>query len=157
MGLFKKRAADTQELEQLKAEIASMASRLDAADASKQQLDQRVAGLSSRLDTPLSPPPEPPPPRVDPADLDLIRARIERLSQQLDEVDARITAISTELANQLSELSGDLDALGTREPPTEQVVDELRDAQERLANEQARYQIAFRQDLAALADRLKRA
>ena len=34
---------------------------------------------------------------------------------------------------------------------------EMRDAQVKLANEQARYQIAFRQDIADLAERLKRA
>ena len=37
------------------------------------------------------------------------------------------------------------------------VVTEMRDAQVKLANEQARYQIAFREDLADLAERLRRA
>lgn len=156
MGLFKKRATDARELEQLRSEIASMASRLDESDAAKHQMDSRIDGLTTRFATPLKPPSEPPPPRFDPADLDLLRARIERLSQRLDEVDQRITSIGTELANQISELSGDLEGLGAQEPPTERIVDELRDAQERLANEQARYQIAFRQDLAEIADRLKR-
>ena len=156
MGLFKRRAADAQEMEQLRAEIASMAGRLEAADAAKVQLTQRVDGLATRLETPLAPPQEPPPTRVEPADLDIVRARIDRIMQRIDEVDQRITAISTELANQVSELSGEVEGLGGREPPTERIVDELRDAQERLANEQARYQIAFRQDLADLADRLKR-
>jgi hypothetical protein len=36
------------------------------------------------------------------------------------------------------------------------VIDELRDGQVRLANEQARYQIAFREDLARLAEQLRR-
>ena len=66
------------------------------------------------------------------------------------------TSTSTELANQISELSGDVDALGGDTPPSDEVVEELRDAQIRLASEQARYQIAFRQDLADLADRLRR-
>ena len=74
----------------------------------------------------------------------------------MDRVDARITSISTELAHQLTELSGEVDGLGANDPPTERVVDELRDAQTRLANEQARYQIQFRQDLAELAERLRR-
>ena len=52
---------------------------------------------------------------------------------------------------------GDIEAMGDRTPPSDDVVDELRDAQTRLAGEQARYQIAFRQDLAELADRLRRA
>jgi tetrahydromethanopterin S-methyltransferase subunit G len=194
MGLFKKRA-DPAEVERLRAEIEAMSARLAAADAAKLQLDQldgKVAGLVTRLDTPIGPPPtEPPPapaPAVDPREIDKINAKIERITTRLDEappvpevppgldpaemaevhsmierlsgrleeLDGRISSISTELANQITELSGDIDALGTREPPTEQVVDELRDAQTRLANEQARYQIAFRQDLADLADRLRR-
>jgi hypothetical protein len=54
-------------------------------------------------------------------------------------------------------LSGDIETMGGQTPPTDVIVDELRDAQTRLAGEQARYQIAFRQDLAELADRLRRA
>lgn len=177
MGLFKKRSADTEELDRLRAEIAAIGLRLEASDTSKRQLEQqlegmgsrvaaaesqgqhldkRVGGIVERLDTPMAPPSEPPPASVDSAELDLVRARIDRLADRLDEVDQRITSISTELANQISEISGDLESLGSKEAPTEQTVDELRDAQERLANEQARYQIAFRSDLADLADRLKR-
>lgn len=198
MGLFKKRS-DPAELERLKADIESMSARLAASDAAKQQLDQQVAGIVTRLDTPIAPPPteRPPPPapptptidpkqldmlaaklerlnervehaandsasseadaqRVDPAEVAEIRTALEQLTSRLAEVDARITSISVELANQISELSGDLESLGGNEPPTDEIVDELRDAQTRLASEQARYQIAFRQDLADLADRLKR-
>jgi len=80
----------------------------------------------------------------------------------------RISNVSTELANQLSELSRELDDLGNRPAPaaepvlatdqtvTEEMLEELYDAQVRLAAEQARYQIAFRQDLATIADQLKR-
>ncbi len=284
MGLFTKRATDPAELDRLRSEIATMAARLDAADAAKAQLEHRVHALGSKLDeVPPPPPPPPPPPEpvVDQADIDIIRARIQRLYDRLDEVaaapatsaanepiepevmatlearidrvaaelaaalddgdpatpptvdademarlvdrvdaitarldaptpppappappadpspaehaverheldelhsrieqlheriaavDVRITSISTELANQLSELSGDLDAIGSREadatPSREatadqhvvaEAVDELRDAQLRLANEQARYQIAFRHELAELAERLRRA
>ena len=132
-----------------------MNTRIAAAESKGFQLREQVGGLVSRLDTPMEPPGEAPPTPVDAAELDLVRARIERIAQRLDEVDQRITSISTELANQISEMSGDLEALGANEPPAEQVVEELLDAEERLANEQARYQIAFRQDLADLADRLK--
>ena len=54
-----------------------------------------------------------------------------------------MTAVSTELANQLTELGHDID--GTHE------------GQVKLANEQARYQIAFREDLARLAEETQRA
>jgi len=85
--------------------------------------------------------------------------RLDELATKLAELDARVTSVSTELANQVSELGNDIDALGNRppgEPPGEAVLGELRDGQVRLANEQARYQIAFREDLARLAEQLRR-
>ncbi|NNE12668.1 MAG: hypothetical protein HKN41_10560 [Ilumatobacter sp.] len=83
--------------------------------------------------------------------------RLQRVNARIEEIDQRITSISTELANQLTELSTELDAIHSAQPPDGETVDELRDSQTRLAEEQARYQIAFRKDLAELADRLKRA
>jgi DNA repair exonuclease SbcCD ATPase subunit len=77
-------------------------------------------------------------------------------------LDQRLTNVSTELANQISELGRDIDGLGQRVPEivdgsvSEEVVDALRGGQVKLANEQARYEIAFRQDLAALAEQLRR-
>ncbi|MEP7203877.1 MAG: hypothetical protein ABI894_14805 [Ilumatobacteraceae bacterium] len=76
-------------------------------------------------------------------------------------LDQRLTNVSTELANQLSELGRDIDGLGQRVPEVaegsvnEEVVDALRGGQVKLANEQARYEIAFRQDLAQLAELLR--
>jgi tetrahydromethanopterin S-methyltransferase subunit G len=96
-------------------------------------------------------------PTVDVADIEELGAKMQRISERIDEIDGRITSISTELANQITEISGEIDGLGGTELPTDEVIDELRDAQLRLAGEQARYQIAFRQDLAELADRLRRA
>jgi septal ring factor EnvC (AmiA/AmiB activator) len=160
MGLFKKRA-DPAELEAIKADIAAMAARLDRADADKDELGSRVHSLTTRLETPTPTPPPPPPPEpaapaVTASDLDILRARLQRLSDRLDEVDARITSISTELANQITELSGDIESIAKEHPPTDDIVTEIRDAQVKLANEQARYQIAFRDDLADLAERLRR-
>ncbi len=80
--------------------------------------------------------------------------RVAELVARLDAIDARVTAVSTELANQLNELGGELDALAAR--PDDGAVEELRTGQVRLASEQARYQIAFRQDLAELAETLRR-
>lgn len=76
-------------------------------------------------------------------------------------LDQRLTNVSTELANQLSELGRDIDGLGQRTPEVAEgavsgeVVDALRGGQVKLANEQARYEIAFRQDLASLAELLR--
>jgi chromosome segregation ATPase len=160
MGIFKKRT-DPAELEAIKADIAAMAARLDRADADKDELGSRVHSLTAKLETPAPstpppPPPEPPKPLISEADLDILRARLQRLSDRLDTVDARITSISTELANQITELSGDVESIAKEHPPTDDIVTEMRDAQVKLANEQARYQIAFREDLADLAERLKR-
>ena len=160
MGIFKKRA-DPAELEAIKADIAAMAARLDRSDADKDELGSRVHSLTTKLETPATPtppppPPEPPKPAITEADLDILRARLQRLSDRLDAVDARITSISTELANQITELSGDVESIAKEHPPTDDIVVEVRDAQVKLANEQARYQIAFREDLADLAERLKR-
>jgi hypothetical protein len=180
MGLFKKRATDPGEIERLKAEIAAMGARLEAADqrlavtdrrlddvdSVRVELGEQVRGIVTRLDTPIAPPPHerpppppPPPPAstvIDSAALTEVRHRLDELAHRLDDVDARITSISTELANQIDELSGEIDAVSGGGPPADEVVEELRNAQTRLANEQARYQIAFRHDLAHLADRLKR-
>jgi hypothetical protein len=87
----------------------------------------------------------------------------------------RVASVSTELANQLGELSNDMEELAKREPAApatpppppppvvqpEQTIDpkvleSLKQGQVKLANEQARYEIAFRQDLATLAELVKR-
>jgi len=88
-------------------------------------------------------------------------AAASEATDRIGTVDARLTQVATELANQISELSGELEASadsiaqqGSVVDPA--LVDELLDAQDRLAAEQARYQIAFRQDLAEVVDRLRR-
>lgn len=78
----------------------------------------------------------------------------------------RVSNISREFANQLTELSHEMDqmsnqsaapaAVSSDQPATEDMIEQLHDSQVRLANEQARYEIAFRQDLAMLADQVRR-
>jgi DNA repair exonuclease SbcCD ATPase subunit len=189
MGLFKKRSSDPTELERIKTEIATIAARLERHDVDKQELGTRVDQLKSKVETPPPPPPAPtppPPPEVTANDLHIVRAQIQRVSDRIEQLDGRVTSISTELANQLSELASDMAALEAARqatpppppPPTpepvlvtqqldETMVDELRDsqtqlaadlrdAQAKLAAEQARYQIAFRQELAELVEFLRR-
>jgi len=109
---------------------------------------------------------------VEPTDVSKLQAELGALRQALDDqegstqalhdklaaLDDRITAVSTELANQLTELGHDIDALNAK--PANGVDDDaltaVRDGQVKLANEQVRYQIAFREDLARLAQELKR-
>jgi hypothetical protein len=110
---------------------------------------------------------------MDPAEVERLRAEIVSLREALDRhgesaqalhdklttLDDRVTSVSTELANQLNELGGDIDALGARPPaeaPDPELLAGVKEAQVRLASEQARYQIAFREDLARLAQELKR-
>lgn len=76
-------------------------------------------------------------------------------------LDERIQNVSTQLANQLGELSRDMDSLANRAPvASAAVVDDealqtLRSGQVKLAAEQARYEISFREDLAALAEQVR--
>lgn len=76
-------------------------------------------------------------------------------------LDARITATTTELARQLDELGNELAAIADQEPidvaglVNESLAD-LRQSQTRLAQEQARYQAAFRADIAILIEQLRR-
>ncbi|HEX4980450.1 MAG TPA: hypothetical protein VFV63_02080 [Ilumatobacteraceae bacterium] len=165
MGLFKRRSGEPGELERLRTGLAELRERLDESDAAKAELGSKIRSLTDRLATPITAPPHPPPtpaaaaPTVDPAELEAVRTQVARLTVRLEALDRRITTVSTELANQLGELSDDIDTLGKRseaEAIDEATLVELRDAQTRLASEQARYQIAFRQDLAEIAERWRR-
>jgi hypothetical protein len=111
---------------------------------------------------------------VDPAEIEALKVELASLREAVDQhagttqalhdklaaLDDRVTSVSTELANQLTELGHDIDALADR-PAADgggnEALTAVREGQVKLANEQARYQIAFREDLARLAQELKRA
>lgn len=92
--------------------------------------------------------------------------QLDELTARLGSLDARIAQVGSEVTHQLGELSGDIDALGRRADSLTdditnlaalpQQIDGVRTDQIRLASEQARYEIAFRQDLAEIAERLRR-
>jgi DNA repair exonuclease SbcCD ATPase subunit len=134
---------------------------------------------------PPPPPPAlaPPPPAATATDelserIAELRDQLDDLARQTSTVDARVTSVSMELANQLTELSSDIDELNRRSSgstdgasPTDvdtaaleariaerldAAIDDVLDSTERLAAEQARYEIQFRADLAELANRLRR-
>jgi small-conductance mechanosensitive channel len=130
--------------------IAAGSPGVDA--AAVETLRETVERLSQRFDVPLTeaPAPPPPPPETDLADMS---RELGRLAERLDDVERRIVSISKELAHQIDELGSEIHA-GDGAPPSD-AVDELRRAQVDLAAEQARYQIAFREELAQLADRLR--
>ena len=83
-------------------------------------------------------------------------------TEQVSTLEQRLSAVSTELANQVSELGNDIDGLAAHQTDvaqgtvSDEVIEALRSAQVKLAAEQARYEIAFRQDLAALAEQVRR-
>lgn len=158
-----------------------LAPALDELDARLRSMQQRLDTPMS----PPPPEPPPGPETNESADVQSITTQLARLDERLAAVDRRVTSVSTELANQLAEMSSDIEALDraaeeaarnaaeraerdsddddtpTADTPQVPAIDpelleELRDAQARLANEQARYQIAFRDDLARLAEQLKR-
>lgn len=104
--------------------------------------------------------------------VDGLNERFGEIAEQVSTVDLRVTNVSFELANQLTELSRDIEAISEqRGASTEQpsanpsaaideridsALDNVRETTQKLAAEQARYEIQFREDLADLADRLRR-
>jgi len=90
-------------------------------------------------------------------------ASVQTLSDILEKtnsLDARITATTTELARQLDELGNELAAVADQEPnDVAEIVNgsliDIRQSQTRLAQEQARYQAAFRADIAILIEQLR--
>jgi chromosome segregation ATPase len=151
-------------------------------------INQRLASFADAPEpasTPLaqSPPPPPPPPPAPGGDdmserLADLRAQLDALTEATSAIDARVTGVSMELANQLTELGRDIDELnrrttesaadgGATEVDTAELeariterldaaIDDVLDSTERLAAEQARYEIRFRADLAELAERIRR-
>lgn len=91
-----------------------------------------------------------------------MRAQLGQLAEKVGAIDSRVNQVSVELTNQLTELSGDIDRASARADALDMIeqltsqLDDVTGGQERLANEQARYAIQFREDLAELADRLRR-
>jgi predicted nucleic acid-binding Zn-ribbon protein len=91
-------------------------------------------------------------------ELDAVRGGLRALEDRLHGVDARVTHMTTAITNQLHELDSEIDRLAkTADAASAETVSELRANQVRIAGEQARYAIALRQDLAELAEMLRRA
>lgn len=163
-------------LSEVTARIDPLTTDLDAATTRLDAIDERFAHpLTSPPPAPAPAPTEPdvPAPPVDSpdrAELAELETHVTRLEERIAAVEVRLTTASTELANQLSELGDDIEALGQQQASLREAadgdgdgegldteaLDALRTAQERLANEQARYQIAFRSDLAQLAEEMRR-
>lgn len=87
---------------------------------------------------------------------DADRATSHAIAERITALEARVSGMGSELSRQLHELGTEIEELSKRadDAAVMEVVDALKTAQIRLATEQARYEITFRQDLAALADQL---
>jgi exonuclease VII large subunit len=167
MGLFKRKpTVDPAEVAALRAEMTDLRTRLEMSEAAKiaaerdsMELTSAFAQLRDRVDAAAA----------QKTALDELEERLSRTSSDATAtrelvglLEARVAQVSTELANQLAELGREMDGLSSKPPapaaapPTnEVVVEQLREGQVRLANEQARYEIAFREDLALLAEQVR--
>lgn len=90
---------------------------------------------------------------------------VRQTTDQVSALEQRLNSVSTELANQVRELGTDIDGLATQtaqagdageDATSEALIESLREGQVKLAKEQARYEIAFREDLASLTEQLHR-
>ena len=86
------------------------------------------------------------------------REMARAIADRLVSLDIRVSNMGSELSRQFQELGGEIEQLATevQNSGVNEIVDTIKASQTRLANEQARYEITFRQDLAALADKLLR-
>lgn len=84
------------------------------------------------------------------------RQGMASLLEKVVAMDSRITGMGAELSRQLHELGTDIEKLQANDTEDEilDTIHSLKTSQIRLATEQARYEITFRQDLAALANEL---
>ena len=148
MGLFGKKKATADDLLALQARLSELERQLQVANERVDMLrhdfsEERVEALDQHAKV------------VD---------RFERLERDhallvhdLDLVEARVGARQDALAHQINELGRDVDTLADLPSARDgAVLDRLSAAQTALANEQARQQIALREDLAVLADQFRR-
>jgi len=86
------------------------------------------------------------------------REMARAIADRLVSLDTRVSSMGSELSRQFQELGGEIEQLAkeVQNSGVNEIVDTIKASQTRLANEQARYEITFRQDLAALADKLLR-
>ena len=145
-------AASLQRQQTQIADVALVAT--DAAERSE-QTDVKVAGLATPDEwAPIA--------GASPSDDAEAKRQLGQLAEKVAALDSRVNQVSLELTNQLTELSSDLDRAGDQVDSSELIdrintqLDDITGGQERLANEQARYAIQFRSDLADLADRLRK-
>ena len=90
--------------------------------------------------------------------LSFVTAMTNGLDQKISVIDQRVTKMTTELSHQIHELGSEIESLtkSSQDNASREALEQLRVNQIRIANEQARYEIAFRQDLAELVEQIRR-
>lgn len=171
VGLFKKRPyVDPQDLQALRIQMVELQQSLRESENERLALRAQIDELRKKSEDPVED--REVRRRVDALTtsltaMDSLRQRIDGAQDSIAAVEQRLQSVSTELANQINELGGDIDALANTpsakaaasgaDDETLAKITALGDSQTRLTNEQARYQIAFREDLAKLAEQIRSA
>jgi chromosome segregation ATPase len=155
MPLFRRSSPPDPRVAQLSAEVSALQGRLAEVEARLSAADARLDEVSSALTSQL---------HELSGELESSHRSVDQRVNALDSLtagrlaaaekaqDERIAAFRAELEGLMAEHSnGDVDAGDTTAR-----LEELLERQTRIANEVARHEIAFQQELAALADRLGR-
>ncbi len=86
--------------------------------------------------------------------------RLDSIAKLVSGLESKVSLIGTEIGNQVHEIGNEISAMVKKienaETIAEEAFEQLAANQARLANEQARYEITFRQDLAQIADMARR-
>lgn len=91
------------------------------------------------------------------AQIDGMVAANDKVLAEIRTLDDRLAHMGREFANQIHELATGIDGLEKHaDSVSAETIAELHGVQARLAAEQVRYEITFRQDLAEIADQLRR-
>ena len=136
MALFSKKRVDPAEVAALHVELRALRARVESSESARVQVESQLSALVDRVNA---------------AEAET-RSAVEHAST----VGNRVDSVSVELTNQLTELGREIDALAANSSNAEdEAVVLLRSGQVKLAAEQARYQISFRDDLALLAEQVR--
>ena len=146
MALFKKRPAQPDPVLSAIDELMSFSAQsLEVSREESRVASERLAALEDLVTRHA-------------AALEAEKSENRATAERLDLIEQRLVNMGTELAHQLHELGNEIEQLGANggEGASAEILAALKDSQVKLAQEQARYQIVFRQDLAALADKIQK-
>ena len=140
---YKASASHTTSPEMLRISAITMLARNKKTQQAVEALQAEIASLRAEMSEQMA---------ALVAEREVARSTVDRLAG----IEARVSGMGSELSRQLHELGTEIEELSKRAEDTgvAEMMDALKTTQVRLANEQARYEITFRQDLAALANKL---